>query len=47
MWRVCGWESYNVEHLVLEWTGFGGGGVASARGNRRTEILHVSRRVSG
>ena len=46
MWRVCGWESYNVEQLVLEWTGFGGG-VASARGNRRAEILHVSRRVSG
>ena len=46
MWRVCGWESYNVEQLELEWTGFGGG-VASARGNRRAEILHVSRRVSG
>ena len=23
--RVCGWKSYNVEQLVLEWTGFGGG----------------------
>ena len=32
--------------VVLEWTGFGGG-VVSARGNRRAEILHVSRRVRG
>ena len=33
-------------YVVLEWTGFGEE-VASARGNRRAEILHVSRRVSG
>ena len=36
--RVCRWESYNVEQVVLEWTGFGRGIVSG----RAAEILQVS-----